>query len=461
MQEKEIAVTQRKLAEKNTAEALKQQNVAMDQSDSAKRAGIIADQNAKIANDQKEEAIRLRMLSIGKSMSLKSMQLQGQKDLQTLLAYQAYLFNQKNKGFPNDADIYQGLYDVAKKFGNVNYKTFTGITGEIKGIAFVPGKREFYTSGTDGKVLKGDLNNKNQNLQVIYSGAEIIEVLAASPDAGWLACGGLNPVIKMIPLKPDNIGYELKGHTSKIKSLVFSYDGKYLYSASLDGKVLKWDLAARTSINVADGSMQIISIDLSSNGNYLAGVSNDGKALIWNPERSSDNFRIERPGKTIKMVRFKPEENTVAIGYTDGFFELWDVAEKKKISEVKAHTAEINDIRFNNRMSQMATGSNDGTLKLWDTRDFTTPPVNFNDNEGFVMVIGYSPDGQLVVSGTSEGNKNLIGRPAYADILAKDICKIVTRNFSADEWITYVGKDIKYEKTCSEYDYNIKVNVIR
>jgi len=86
-----------------------------------------------------------------------------------LLAYQAYLFNQKNGGFENDADIYMGLYNVAKTIWNVNYKIFSGHSGAIKSIAFVPGKREFYTAGEDGKVLKWNLDNKEQNIQVVYS----------------------------------------------------------------------------------------------------------------------------------------------------------------------------------------------------------------------------------------------------------------------------------------------------
>lgn len=460
--QKNEADNQRQRAVQNAIEAQKQKNYALEQSDSAKRASIRASQQEKIATAQKIEALRLRMLSIGKSMSIKSMQVQGQKDLQTLLAYQAYLFNKKNGGFPNDADIYQGLYSVAKQYGNVNYKTFAGHNGEIKSIAFVPGKREFYTSGFDGKLIKWNLDSKDQNLQIIYSGTEIIEILAVSPDAGWLACGGRNSVIRMIPVKGgNNLQYELKGHTGKIKSLVFSYDGKYLYSASLDGKVLKWDLAAKTSVNINTAEMQINSIDISSNGSYIAGVSNDGRVIVWNPDKSSDNFRIEPPGKNIKTVRFKPDENTLAIGYTDGYVDLWDIAGKKKITEIKAHTAEVNDIRFNNKLSQMATASNDGTLKLWDTKDLTTPPINFNDNEGFVMVIEFSPDGQLIVSGAYEGTDNLVGRPTYVDILAQDICSMITRNLTTDEWSTYVAKDIDYEKSCSEKELNIKVNVIR
>jgi len=56
--------------------------------------------------------MRLRMLSVGRSMSLKSLQFEEQKDLQTLLAYQAYLFNKNYGGAENDADIYAGLYNL-------------------------------------------------------------------------------------------------------------------------------------------------------------------------------------------------------------------------------------------------------------------------------------------------------------------------------------------------------------
>lgn len=459
------ADNQRAQAVKNQLEAQRQTRRANVQTDSATRAQVRAINNARLATEQSEIAKARRMLAIGKQMSIKSLQVQD-KDLQTLLAYQAYLFNTKHGGQPNDADIYQGLYSVAKKYGNANYKTFKGHTGYIRSVAFIPGKREFYSSGMDGKVMKWILDNKEQNIQVIYSGTEIIEILAVSPNAEWLACGGNNSVIKMIPIKGSGaMQYELKGHTANIRSLVFSYDGKYLYSASLDGKVLKWDLAAKTSVSENPEQVKINYIDISSNGNYLAGVSSDGKALIWNTSKKNDIFRIpvEAPGKTVKVVRFKPSENTIAVGYTDGYVELWDIATKQRISRIKAHDADVNDIRFNNRLSQMATASNDMLLKLWDTSDLTTPPITFSDNglDGKVLVIEFSPDGQLIISGTYENTDNLVGRPTSMNILATDLCSTLTRNMTQDEWSTYVGKDVPLEKTCSEKEFSIKVNVIR
>ncbi|MGD0754291.1 MAG: WD40 repeat domain-containing protein [Bacteroidales bacterium] len=437
-----VADVQKSLAEKKTEKALHLKNIAEEQRDGTQRQ---------------------RMISIGKAMSLKSLQMTGQKDLQTLLAYQAYLFNKRNNGPENDADIYAGLYNVALQYGNINFKSFKGHTGEIKSIAFVPGKNEFYTSGNDGKVLKWSLEKKDQTLQVIYSGSDIIEVLAVSPDASWLACGSSNSAIRMIPLKGNDIGYEMNGHKGGIKSLIFSYDGKYLYSAALDGKVLKWDIAARTSVNVSTGLMEITSIDISTKGNYLAGISADGNVIVWNPEKTPDNFRIETAGKNIKVVKFNPENNLLAIGDAEGTVQLWDINLHKKISEVKAHDGQINDIQFNTTLKQMATAGNDKKLKIFnikDPADLTEPPVTLTDNEGFVLVMQFSPDGQIIVSGESEGSDNLISRPSHADYLVHDICNMISRNMTQEEWNVYVGKDIPLEKTCPNRSYNIKVEPI-
>jgi WD40 repeat protein len=437
-----VAEIQKSFAERNTEDALHQKNLAEQQNVSIQR---------------------LRMLSVGKSMSLKSLQMTDQKDLQILLAYQAYLFNSKNQGPENDADIFAGLYNASIRNGGTSLRSFKGHSGEIKSIAFLPGKNEFFTAGNDGQVLKWSLGQKDQTIQVIYTGSDIIDVLAVSPDATWLACGSSNSSIKMIPLKSNNIGYEMSGHKGNIKSLIFSYDGKFLYSAALDGKVLKWDIAARTSINVSTGSMEIASIDISPKGNYIAGLSTEGNVVVWNQERNSDNFRIETAGKNIKVVRFSPENNLLAIGDADGNVELWDIEHQKLLSKVKAHSDQVNDIQFNTLLKQMATSGNDKKLKIFnikDPADLSEPPVMFADNEGFVLVMQFSPDGQMIISGESVSG-NLLSRPSNVDYLARDMCSLVSRNMTPEEWNMYVGKDIPLEKTCQIKNYNIKIEPVK
>ena len=459
---KEKSELQKTEALMRAGKAERQEMFARLKADSVQQLITLAKITEEEALMQKDDAVKRRLISTGRTMSLKSLQMQGNKDLQILLAYQAYLFNKRCKGNINDPDIFMGLYNVAKLYGNKYYNLLKGHNGEIKSIAFIPGKRVFFTAGTDGKIIKWDLGEREQNIQVIYSGQEIAEVLSVSPDAGWLACGMDNSSIRMIPLKNDNsLAYDLKGHSGKVKSVIFSYDGKYLYSAALDGKVLKWDLALRTSVNVQTGQIQINSIDISSNGNYLAGITADGKTLVWNVEAGKDVLRIGSPNKSIRIIKFKPSGNILAAGYSDGTVELWNIETRQKISEIKAHESEVNDISFSNVSDRMATGGNDQCLKLWDLNDLKAFPVTLADNDGSVVAVEFSPDGEIIISATAGGGNNLISRPASTDLLAENICGKLTRNFNEDEWYNFVGKDIEYEKTCSEKELSIKVKPVR
>lgn len=458
-----ISEEKRMKAEKDAAEAIQMQNQAIEKSDSAREVILLADQKVKVAEDERKEAVRLRMLSIGKAVSVKSVLLKGQKELQTLLALQAYLFNRNNNGPGNDADIYTGLYNAGILNGSSLYKSFKGQNGIVRSIAFVPGHNEFFTSGTDGQVLKWSLDGPEKTFEVIYSGSDIMNVLAVSPDASWLACGSDNSSIRMIPLKGVEKSFEMKGHKGKIQSLVFSFDSRQLYSAAMDGKVLRWEIAARTYTDVTTGVTQITSIDISYKGNYLAGVRNDGTAVVWDPGKLNDSFSIETAGKNIKVVKFNPETNILALGDADGNVELWDINLHRKISGVKAHDGQINDIRFNTKLNQMATAGNDKTLKIFDVKDpydLTEPPVTLTDNDGFIFVIEFSPDSRAIIAGGS-GDRNLVSRPTHVDYMAPGLCTYVTRNMSQDEWNTYIGKDITYEKTCHGKNYNIKIEPIK
>ena len=438
-------------------------SVAERVADSAQSAVMKAGQIAAVATEEKNTAVRLRMLSAGKSLSLRSLQLDGQKDLQILLAYQAWLFNRKNGGAENDADIYSGLYNVTKQYGE-GYKSFDGHKGEIKSIAFNPGEKEFYSSGNDGKVLKWTFDGDNRNFTEVYSGEKVIEILAVNSDGSWLAAGEGNSSIYMIPLKEGGIRYKLAAHTASINSLNFSSDGNYLYSASLDGRVLKWDLNARTCTNVTPTGINIINVDVSSGGEYFAGISSENKVVIWNPENSLTYFNIETEGKNIKAIRFKPEDRILATGDSEGFVELWDVNSRERISAVKAHPAQVNDIRFNNILGQMATAGNDRSVKIFNVKniaDLSEPPVIIADNDGFVVTVQFSPDGQSILSGTNEGENNLVSRQTHADFMVKDICSLVTRNMTQDEWNTYVARDIPYELTCADSNFKIRIKQLK
>ena len=247
-------------AENEIISGRKQFEYVVRESENAIREGILARMMADSALRLKEETGRLRMISLAKSMSLRSLQLPLQDELQPLLAYQAYLFNRDNTGSRNDADIYAGLYNLAKNRGSSKIRNFSAPASPVGNIAFIPGKNEFFSSDSRGNILRWDMDAGDKSFRVVYSGDEVVDVMAVSPGSDWLAFGKKDNAIGMIPVEGNEQGFELKGHSGKIRSLVFSYDGRYLYSAALDGRVLKWDLTARTSTDVGTGGIMVTSV---------------------------------------------------------------------------------------------------------------------------------------------------------------------------------------------------------
>ena len=449
-----IAEQQRLKAEESAIRASLSEQEALKQKGIAQEKEKEATENAELARLEEERATRLRMVSIGKTMAIKSVQVAGQGDLQGLLAYQAYLFNRRNGGLENDADIYKGLYNVAKTFGGSDYKSLEGHQGAVRSMAFPDNSQTFFSSGSDGQVLKWNLSNGNS--QLIASDNEIVDVMATSPDGSLLATGSDNAIIRIYPVSGSGMAYKLEGHTGIIKSIVFTPDNKYLYSSSRDGSMLKWDLATHKSTPVLTGTETVISIDISESGKYLAGAYESGIVHIWDLDKDIEVDPIVSDNGTINIIRFD-DSGTLAIGFQNGAVELWNVEGGTVKTVIRGHSARISDISFNSAFPQMATGSTDGMVKIWNMEDLTEPPITLDDNNGYVLAISFSPDGKILVSGADSDSDNLIVRPTRIDFMVSDICTLLSRNFTDDEWRIYVGEDIDYEKTCDAQDLSIQV----
>lgn len=450
----EVADFQRRLALTNAERASLNAEEAKRQEQEAIKNAEIATTNEQLANEQREKATRLRMISVGKSMAVKSIQVIGQGDLQVLLAYQGFLFNKRNGGAPNDVDIYMGLYNVSRIFGGANYSAFDAHAGSVKSISFIPQRESYFTSGSDGKVMEWSLDKKEEG-RVIYEGDEIIEVLSVSPDGNWLACGSDKSVIKIIPLN-GGLAFDLIGHNDKVKSLAFSPSDGSLFSSGPDGELLKWNLGSREYSVVSDEGEPVVAIDISKSGKYLAEAISRGIVRIWPMDTTGGSMDIESENGPVNTVRFS-ENDMLAIGYTNGMVKLWDITNNMLIAEMQSHTARVSDIRFNERLNQMATGSMDGLVKIYNLNDLTEPPISLDDNGGFVMALAYSPDGRVLVSGSESTTASLIARPVHVDYMVEGICGILSRNFTEMEWRRYVGADIEYEETCDMGDLRIRV----
>jgi hypothetical protein len=438
--------------------------VAQDRAEMAEKKVVEANRIVKETVEEKTAAVetavkehRRKMLSLSKSLAVRSLNYKGEQDLQILLARQAWLFNERFAGPADDPDVFSALYDVGKRYGNRYYSQFGADNALITAMVEKTGGHAFFTADNRGRVMQWQ-NDNNQTLpRLIWSGDKVIRAMTVSPDASLLACGTETSEIIIIPLTDDYIGYQLNGSSGEITTLIFSAEGGRLYSASTNGAVKEWDLATRHDMTLAEESEGISALELSDDNSLMAVLTLDGRIILWKMQSPGMQYELETGDQTITAHKFLPGSRLLATGDNTGRMQIWDTSPPAVEKDFQGNTTPITHIAFNKEDGQVATTDESGEIRLWTINDLTLSPVVISDSNSDIMHIAFIRGGNAFLTATGTV---VTERPAHVRCMTDDLCTKVTRNFSEQEWRAYVGDDTEYEATCPDKALRIRVREI-
>lgn len=449
-------------AEQDAKEALseteRQKLLVEAQRREAELASIRAQENADRAKEQEqiamansERANELRMLSIAKSMAVKSTKIKRDLNLKTLVSYQAYQFNEEYEGRENDPDIYSGLYFTQKATSEDEYNSLRGHQGAVRSLTYNSKGTKMYTAGSDGRIIVWDMsNNEGNHTTLQHNRNSINRAMSISPDDRWLAIGTGN-LVQLIELTSTQSPVLMKGHRGDVWALAFTSDGKSIISAGADSSIYKWDIGTQTASLITKTKSHIKAIALGPNDSFIIGGTESGKLIKFTMDGESPEEIIdEDPQNPIYAVAVSHSGGVIASGDLSGTVHLYDAhsSEKTKIQSLSGHDARINDLKFSPNDKRLASASYDGRIQLWDTDNFNESPIVLEDHSSWVWSMAFSPDNKYLISGCVD---RLIRKyPTHAYEMAQEMCSKVSRNISKKEWDAYVGEDIPYRKTCAE-----------
>jgi len=439
----------------NEQEALRQKELATSNEARAVEGEKRATLNAEEARRQESEARRQeqlayqnRLLSIAQAMSVKSLQVDQDLDLKSLLAYQAYQFNLEYKGAAHNADIYLGLYNALKVKNKSSYIEFQGHDDNVNSIQFVPGSSEFYSVDSEGRLLHFDLNDPNKSFPVLSGSGIVVKDLAISSDGKWLACATWAGV-RIYDLSARGAHMKsFNGHAGEVLAVSFLPDNRLISSGS-DRKLLLWNVAAETSTAIPNQQTTVQDLAISSDGRMIAAATKEGKLLLWNQwARVPDEpvLIYQEARNQVSAVCFSNDGSVLVSGDQKGNVKIWDMRKRTLIQTLRGHVALIEDVEYSPDDSKLASVGRDGTIQLWETSNLFDQPIVIKDSEGWVYCVAFSPDGKSFVAGSSG---SLIARPTRSEDMAVNMCSLIQRNFSTIEWENYVGEDIDYVETCN------------
>jgi WD40 repeat protein len=319
------ATTQRNLAQQNEARAVRNEQMATENAEEARRQEQIANQNA-------DEAYKNRLLSIAQAMSVKSLQVDQDLDLKSLLAYQAYKFNQEYGGLAHNADIYLGLYNALKMKNKESYIEFNGHDDNVNSIQFVPGSSEFYSVDSEGRLLHFDLNNPDRKFPALSDSGTVVKDLAISSDGKWLACATWTG-IRLYDLKSRSTPMKrLTGHRGEVLSVNFLPGTNQLITSGSDRKLLLWDITAETNTAISNQQTTIQDLAVSSDGQMIAAATKEGKLLLWNHwTRSTDEPIIiyQEARNQVSAVCFSKDGSVLVSGDQQGNVKIWYIERRE------------------------------------------------------------------------------------------------------------------------------------
>lgn len=197
--------------------------------------------------------------------------------------------------------------------------------------------------------------------------------------------------------------YVLNNHKNRVRSVVFSPDGKLLASAGDDAQIFLWDVESLDMplTRLADHKNWVYTLAFSPDGKLLASGSADWSVRLWDiTNLNTPPIVLKEHSSEVWAVAFSPDGKTLASAGTDNTIRLWNVENLEEGSRKwwEGDTW-VRDIAFSPDGRWLAAISNDNTVRLWDLKSESgsIPIILWEGNE-LVLSIAFSPDGRWLAT---------------------------------------------------------------
>ncbi|WP_199321945.1 NB-ARC domain-containing protein [Leptolyngbya sp. FACHB-321] len=177
----------------------------------------------------------------------------------------------------------------------------------------------------------------------------------------------------------------------------------------------------------AETLSSVVSVSFNPDGSLLATGDVDGKICLWRVVDGQQVVTLKGHTGWIWTVAFSPDGKTLASCSDDPLIRLWDVqnldfeqsntANLAEVSDsshlsvtclniLRGHSGRVWTIAFSPDGQMLASGSEDQTIRLWNARDGTCLTV-LQGHTGGVTSVNFSPNGQILSSASDNSSIRL------------------------------------------------------
>ncbi|MGL1887675.1 MAG: hypothetical protein OCD76_14255 [Reichenbachiella sp.] len=407
---------------------------------------------SKLIDSLTNELAITRQTELVQSMSQRSIIMPSyQSELKALIAKQAYNIWSHNEGekLVSHKNVYSALYDANKylEYDSITFSSYNQAIGHSESVtSIILGNQpnEFYSAGSDGKVLKWNLSNIKSIPETLYEGQHLIKSIDLSFDEKIMLINTKGNGVIFLDLEGSNEIKNISSNDPEEFQEVTFFPNEYKYLGinaqgqirikgfSIDSTYDKRFMTKFNSMIISDNAKTV----------YLGSESGHLKII----EEQEDYYYAIPELFSINALAISPNQKMLAVGREKGDALIIDLEKNIIKRTISGHQSAVTDVDFSHDNLSLLTASRDGTARIWNTNDSRKLPIILDDHEDWVFTASFTQDGSHVITGSKDSHIRIFNMDF--EWLANRICSILDRNLTIPEWNEYIGENVPYSQTC-------------
>ncbi|KAG8042091.1 hypothetical protein G9C98_000082 [Cotesia typhae] len=169
----------------------------------------------------------------------------------------------------------------------------------------------------------------------------------------------------------DLIELKCKNYRDSITCLFVSSNGKFLYSGSKDGTIVKWSLSDRKKINMIGGkknkeAKSILCMAVSSDDKFFTvGQAKSNDIKVYNPDNLTLIKNLQKHRGSVTGLAFRRDTHTLYSASEDRSVNVWNLDDMAYVESLFGHQSPITSIDAMTQERCITSGGYDRSIRLW------------------------------------------------------------------------------------------------
>jgi WD40 repeat protein len=243
-------------------------------------------------------------------------------------------------------------------------------------------------------------------------------------------------------------------HKDDITTVNWSYDGKYIITASNDKTARIWNLSGKLIAELKGHEGGVFIANFSPDGQHILTISNDQTVRIWN--FSGKQLAVLRHQENVTSASFSPdgkrvittsdrlpapdtEEKPLVNNSDDKTARIWDLSGNLLLK--LQHQGKVNSASFSPDGKYILTASDDKTARIWDTSGNLLR--TFTRHLKAVKSAYWSPNGKYILTNSNDSYIWDVSGKQIARFQRDDKWSVMDAGFSSDSQRIFVSTSEK------------------